>query len=100
MNHHNLSLQVFKEPDKLPTAQEAAFKSLPEHKMAGRRYELAEKLLRSYSPCKLLAFMFRFDRASAASQLLYPPEKAPENVKSNGVGLDPVTTRSLSVIGS
>ena len=34
---------------------------------------MAEKLLRNYCPSKLLAFMFRHGRASAACQLIFPP---------------------------
>lgn len=42
--------------------------------MAGRLYELAEKLLRSYCPRRILAFMFRHGRAATACQLLFPAE--------------------------
>ena len=34
--------QVLKAPEKLPSAEQAAYKSMPEAQMLGRRYALAE----------------------------------------------------------
>ena len=62
--------------------------------MAGRRYELAEKLMRSYSPRQLLGFMFKHGRASAACQLLYPPEATQEDEP------EPESSATLSLAAS
>ena len=67
---------MFREPEKLPSAHEAGLKSLPESSMASRRFELAEKLLRSYCPDKLLTFLFKHGRASTACQLMFPAANA------------------------
>ena len=67
-----IAVQVFREPEKLPTPHQAAYQSLPESQMAGQRYDLAEKLLRSYVPGKLLAFMFAHSHAAAACEMLFP----------------------------
>ena len=93
-------IQVLEEPGRLPSAEEAAFRSLPESSMSGQRYELAEKLLSSYCPEQLLAFMFGHDRGSAACQLLYPPhtEATMEVTREAAIGsaevsADPSTIR-------
>ena len=64
---------MLKAPQKLPSAEAAAARSMPEAQMAGRRLALAEKLLSQHVPARLLPFMFGHGHAAAACQLLFPP---------------------------
>lgn len=75
----------------IPSAQKAAYESLPEREMAGQRFNLAETLLRDHCPGQLLAFMFEFDQAAAACQVLYPEVRVP-NSEEAATG-SPVTSR-------
>ena len=89
---------MFREPEKLPTPHQAAYQSLPESQMAGQRYDLAEKLLRSYVPGKLLAFMFAHAHSAAACRMLFPtvpphPNAASPTAAAEASGL-PITDRS------
>ena len=54
----------------------AAWHSLVEQHMAGRRLHLARQLLDSHAPAALPAFLFKWDQALAACELMYPPVSA------------------------
>ena len=62
-------MQVLRPPDTLSTAGQAAYKTA----FSGKRYELAEKLLRTYAPEHLLPFMFCHQHAASACEALFPP---------------------------
>ena len=88
---------MLKAPQKLPTADVAAYASMPEAQFVGRRYALAEKLLSQHAPAKLLPFMFAHGHAAAACQLLYPPapNATGQLAQSQGTAADsaPATSR-------
>ncbi|CAL5220409.1 g2420 [Coccomyxa viridis] len=76
-------LKVLRGPQKLPTPQAAAYKSMPEAQMVGRRIALAERLLHDHAPGSLLPFMFRHGRAAAACELAFPPASGAVGDSSN-----------------
>ena len=89
-------LQMLRAPQKLPSAEAAAWRSMPEAHMVGRRYALAEKLLRQHAPSRALPFMFEHGQGAAACALLFPPAVAAERDgehKPEGADGAPVTTR-------
>ncbi|KAK9829097.1 hypothetical protein WJX72_003864 [[Myrmecia] bisecta] len=69
-------LEVLQVSNKLPRASEVAFGRPAESEVAGKRYEMGERLLREHAPGHLLRFMFKHGQAAAACQLLYPPVPA------------------------
>lgn len=50
---------MLRAPRQLPAAQKAAWESLPEARMAGRRLALARRLLDRHAPRQLPAFLIR-----------------------------------------
>lgn len=79
--------QVLTRPDKLPRGDFAAWGSLPEAEVAGRRLALAQRVLDEHSPQDLLAFLFRHGHAADAVALMYPPVPAGD-VEQSASGLD------------
>lgn len=63
-------------PDKLPRADFAAYGSLPEAEVEGRRLALAQRVLEEHSPKDLLPFLFRHGHAADAVALMYPAVQA------------------------
>ncbi len=51
----------------------AAYQSLPEAEVSGRRLALARRVLDAHAPRDQLAFLFKHGRPAEAVALLYPP---------------------------
>ncbi|KAK9842213.1 hypothetical protein WJX81_000852 [Elliptochloris bilobata] len=89
-------LQVLKTPRQLASAEKAAWGSLAEARMAGRRLALARRLLDRHAPRQLPAFLIRHGYVGAACELLFPVPGSLEGKGGTGTEEatgEPVTDR-------
>lgn len=78
-------MQVLSQPMQSASPQQIAYHSLTEQCMDGRRLSLARQLLLDHAPADLPAFLFKWERAAEACELLYPPVVKEASSSSNGV---------------
>ncbi|KAK9792969.1 hypothetical protein WJX73_002678 [Symbiochloris irregularis] len=66
-------LQVLAQPMQSASPEQVAWHSLPEQRMDGKRLALGRQLLLDHAPSDLPAFLFKWERAAEACELMYPP---------------------------